>query len=1247
MIVRFFGRTADPARLFGLALAAFVTVAAGTAAHADDYTGLQTVQLTDRNSNLPGALPRVAAAGPDGEQGLDRHRGEYLSVTADRQEVAADGKSTATLTIEVFDGKGQPLQRDVRVRVLTSRGRLLGASIDSALGAGGKSVDTARRMAGIDVLARNGKAQVVVEAPTEAGVANLVISSGNLETETTLSFASELRPLLAVGLIDALVRDRRSDAGAQAPAISNDGLEDELQEIGVTRNGGTTLNEEVRGAVFAKGTVGKDYLLTLSYDSNRDRTRFFRDIQPDQFYPIYGDSSIRGFDAQTTRSGYLRLEKGRNYFLFGDFNPEATGSRARSLGAYQRTLTGGAQHFEGPNGQLTLFASQDTLRRVIDEQPGRGLSGPYQVSNGNGVLNSETIEIVTRDRNQPAVVLDVQRLARFADYEFEPFSGQILFRRPIPTVDSNLNPVSIRVTYEVDAGGPKFLVSGGNGQVKLGKWLEVGGSFAENKDPLAPYSLYSGNATWKLGRNTTWLVEMARSYDDPSTAQQRRVGDGFRTEFLHAGAKLDARLFFGSTDTGFDNPSSVLTAGRREASARFDYEVSKSTDVLFEGTQTEDAMVGANRTGASLLLGRSFADRKFRWDIGLRYGKDEVNSALGASARPAYTSIYTLQPAGTLTGGAFSNGAFANGQITPNEFTTAHTRWTAAFTPKLSGYVEGDVSVKPNDTAGREAWGYALGADYLVHDRTRLYVRQEQARSLGGLYGIGTGAEHSATLAGVATNYSENGQVFSEYRLRDAIEGRDSEAAVGLRNLWRVRDGLALSTNIEHLSAIDGTARSANAAGVGIEYTGSERYKASGRLERRSDPAAVSYLSTLAWTAKLSQDWSVLARNLYNNYASSIPGQGVVTQNRAIVGLAYRDTATNVMSSLMRYESKRERSTAPGAPLDRHVDIVSYHTNYKPGSNLTLSGQLAGKWANDTITDAVGTVNSSYTAQLLAGRITYDLNDRWDVGVNGSVLHSDPHANQYGAGFEFGRILTTNLWLSAGYNFSGFNDRDLVDADYFNKGVYIRLRYKFDEKLLGARTAPPAVAAVRAAAPMVAAPAPVPDSDGDGVNDALDMCPNTPSGAAVDGRGCELDDDGDGVVNRLDRCPGTPAGEPVDEVGCSLVFTVTVNFGTNSAQIKPEAYAELDRFAEFLKSAPSARGEIEGHADSTGGEAYNKRLSEKRAEAVKGYVVSRGVDASRLSTRGFGESQPIADNGTPEGRAANRRVLSRRATEQH
>jgi len=139
------------------------------------------------------------------------------------------------------------------------------------------------------------------------------------------------------------------------------------------------------------------------------------------------------------------------------------------------------------------------------------------------------------------------------------------------------------------------------------------------------------------------------------------------------------------------------------------------------------------------------------------------------------------------------------------------------------------------------------------------------------------------------------------------------------------------------------------------------------------------------------------------------------------------------------------------------------------------------------------------------------------------------------------------------------------------------------------------------------------------------------------------DTDRDGVVDASDRCPNTPAGDTVDAAGCSLAMRLEVLFDTNSATIKPESHAELDRAVTFLKeTAPSANGVIEGHTDSSGADAYNLQLSQRRADAVRQYLVDHGVPASRLEAKGFGESQPVADNSTAEGRAQNRRVVLRR-----
>jgi OOP family OmpA-OmpF porin len=187
-----------------------------------------------------------------------------------------------------------------------------------------------------------------------------------------------------------------------------------------------------------------------------------------------------------------------------------------------------------------------------------------------------------------------------------------------------------------------------------------------------------------------------------------------------------------------------------------------------------------------------------------------------------------------------------------------------------------------------------------------------------------------------------------------------------------------------------------------------------------------------------------------------------------------------------------------------------------------------------------------------------------------------------------------------------------------------------------------AAAPALAAAPVVAA-APPPDSDGDGVIDANDKCPGTPAGAKVDATGCELDSDGDGVVDRLDQCPNTPAGIKVDEKGCEVEVIVLrgVTFDTNKATLTPSSQLILDSVVTILKSRPDAKVELAGYTDSVGRDAYNLQLSEKRAQAVVDYLVSKGVPAANLTAKGYGEADPIAGNDTPEGREQNRRVTLR------
>lgn len=145
------------------------------------------------------------------------------------------------------------------------------------------------------------------------------------------------------------------------------------------------------------------------------------------------------------------------------------------------------------------------------------------------------------------------------------------------------------------------------------------------------------------------------------------------------------------------------------------------------------------------------------------------------------------------------------------------------------------------------------------------------------------------------------------------------------------------------------------------------------------------------------------------------------------------------------------------------------------------------------------------------------------------------------------------------------------------------------------------------------------DSDGDGVADQFDKCPNTPAGTVVDGSGCEL------------KMPAA------DSSGTPGVYS-NIQFEFDSAVLRTSSYPTLDRAAADLKANTAASLQLDGYASAEGTDRYNTRLSRDRANAVKTYLVNAGVDANRVTTKGNGEKNPIGSNATEEGRIQNRRV---------
>lgn len=905
-----------------------------------------------------------------------------VKVSTPAEGIAADGEQIASIRIEVQD------QHEVVVAARTP------ITLESSLGTW-EVEDLDPNEPGTQVFVEGGQAEFHLRSPGTPGTARIAVSSGRFTAESRLNFVPALRPLVGAGVIEGTLDLRKFDTRSITAARREDGFEQELRQFSAQDG---ELTGGARAALFLKGKVRGDYLLTLGYDSEKDsRERLFRDIQPDRFYPVYGDSSVKGFDAQSTSRLYVRIDKDRSYLLAGDFTTQSL-SLERKLGAYNRSLTGVNERYQRGPLAINAFASHDNARQVVEELPANGTSGPFFLGNTDALENSEQIEIITRDRDQPAVIVSAVPQQRFTDYEIESMTGRILFRAPIPSVDANLNPISIRISYEAEQGGDDFWTSGVDAQVRVNKVVELGAAVIDDQNPQEERRILSSNATFNLGEHTQLVAEFAHTRPGDSES-----GSGERVELDHDGAELQVRAFASHTDAEFDNPSAYLSANREEAGAKASYSITERLRVLGEALHSADVTNEATRTGGLLAVEQSFS-HNIKAELGMRRVNDE--SATGDTA----------------------------------ETTSARTKVTAPlpFSKRAAifGEYEQDIEVSDNKVA-------AAGGEYRLAGRSRLYARHEFISSLTSPYELDPSKERNTTVFGVDTSYLTDNHVFSEYRIADVMSGREAQAAIGLRNGWQLTRGVRMHTMAERVDALDGTSQSEASSLTGaLEYTRNPLWKGTARLELRDASAGDGLLSTFGLASKLSEEWTFLGRNAYALTRND--GQDDRIQERLQFGFAYRDSATNRMNGLWRYELKTEDGVEQA--VKRVVHIISTHMDYQYAAHTVLRAQYSTKFAQETALD--GRYDSK--AHLVGGRLTRDLGSRFDAGVHVRALMSESFsAGQGGVGGEVGCLMVNNLWLSAGYNVIGFHDDDLASDEYTRRGAYLRLRFKFDESLLG------------------------------------------------------------------------------------------------------------------------------------------------------------------------------------------------------
>lgn len=1034
--------------------------------------------------------------------GVDR-----VVVEVDRDGVPADGQSPVRVVVQLFGADGKPLAGEAFATLEHTGGRIkLADGRTDELGPG--RLDADKVTPGVQLPVRDGRAEFELLAPHDPQDVLLRVTSGAHSAEGVVGFVPEMRDMIATGLIEGVINFRRNGDGLMNGTQRGDGFEREIRRWEKQFNSGKA-NGAARAAFFAKGTIKGEYLLTAAYDSDKEvRARLLRDIQPEEFYPVYGDASLRGFDARSAERLYVRVDKGRSYLLYGDFQTgdnlatqtgADAGTRAapRVLGTYNRTATGLGWHFENARVRGNVFAIEDSLRQVIEELPAAG-SGPYGLRNNAVLEGSERVEVVVRDRNQPSRIVSVRPLGRLVDYSFEPFSGRILLNSFLPSFDSDLNPVSLRITYELDQGTEKFLVLGADAQLRVGERGEIGGSYVDDRNPFAAFEMGSANIGYKLGANTWLVAEAARTRSEVNTNSVNQYGtpalqdlsglvegNAWRVELGHASADVDLKLFAGQSDPEFNNPASPLYGGRGEYSLTTRWRLNDRFELYAEGLRSEDRNPeGGERNAASAgtrvkvtdRLTLDFGYRAIRETVGAYYtwatssGYGNIGGLSGGYATGAGGGAlgYGQQPLDPLTGlPIISSGNpndVASGLPVGTELSSDMLRIGAGYRASERFSLGGEVE---QDIHGQDRNRVALGMDYQLRERSRLYGRYEKQTGISGVNGLTQDGREADTVAlGVDTSFIKDTQLFSEYRLRDAIAGRDIQAASGMRNRWDLREGLRLDTSLEHTNVISGNVGDSTGIGVALDYSANPLWRGNVRLEHRiSDdvagtPTNEAYNTTLLQflaARKLSRDWTLLARNYL--LRTEYDARGDVLQDRFQIGAAYRDTDTNRVNALARYEYKLEKDESgmdgsgfgsdTGQDIRTSAHIVSAHADWHPSRPWWLTGRVAAKWQQDSFFYAdTGRVDDDFNAVLVSGRVVYDITENWDIGVLGSAFRGQDGANQYAFGVEVGRLLRQNLWLSAGYNATGFRgDEDLSGYEYTQQGAFIRLRFKFDEDL--------------------------------------------------------------------------------------------------------------------------------------------------------------------------------------------------------
>lgn len=937
---------------------------------------------------------------------------DRASLVDDQSVLVADGRTKPTIAIRVAGGDGHAVHEGRIVEISVAEpyrlAREAEEEFESPVDAGFSAVSGTR-------VGASGVAYVDLEPTLESGRVRLQVKlqDGSYE-DIDVWLAPEKRDWIIVGLAEA--------EGMSSSLEDADGRDVE------------ELMSDGRLAFFAKGMIKGDWLLTVAIDTAKRRGaqdgEIFDEIDPNAYYTLYGDRTWQNNNAESRYPVYVKLEKNTFQAVFGDFE---TGFTETDLGRYSRRLSGLKADYESDDVSFTAFAAETNQQFMKDEIAADGTSGPYVLASAPLVRSSEVITVETRDRLRPDEILATRILSRYIDYEIDYITGELFFRQPVSATDGSLNPNVIVVDYETSDDGERGITAAVRAETRFADGaLQTGVTIIHEEDgstrDAEGSNLLAADVTLQLNKHTELRAEYAAS--DTDTADGDTSGEAVLLEAIHRTETLNVTGYFREEAEGFGlGQQASSTSAVRRVGAQLSAELGVSDSETSNDRAVSQLDVQAyHESNLSQDAQRNVADAVWRRD----------SQTFGVQAGLRAVSEKYAETDGTRDSVLLLAGL-------RKTFVDQGLSVSAVWEKPLS-------ETRGDDEATLFPGRTVLGLDKTLGKRATANLRHEITN--------GENASGQNTIAGISWQPLSGTQVRAATDMVTNDSGRRIGATVGVDQVWQVNDawtlggGLARRANVNaDDAALDLTADDAIsplADGVRSDLTQAEQYTSayagasyqaegvagSGRLELRDSTSGTRLVTVLGGAREITKtlSFSGAARHQRENLADQGDreetdvrigaawrprGEGLVVLNRLDVGHLSEEGVQN--------RSKIVNNLAVNAMVTKQTQVSVYHGIKRVETDFEGAS-------------ATGITN------LVGAEIRHDINAGVDVGLQTTWSSSDASGTQaWSFGPSVGFSPEDNVWVSLGWNVSGFDDADFEAAKYRNEGPYIKLRAKFDQ----------------------------------------------------------------------------------------------------------------------------------------------------------------------------------------------------------